>query len=237
MNLRLLLLACCLVLPLHGEDPKKDQPLYLNPDAYDLHALLGEPPARGSAEETRDLDQIVELQAHLDPVEKARGQSEEQFKVDVFADVLGQGFDKEHLPLTFKLLGETGHDVAVVTRRAKATWKRPRPPLVDPRVHSILKLPTDPSYPSGHTTASRALALVLGELAPDYRKDLIARADLVGRDRVLMGVHYPSDVAAGQKLGTQLAKDLLANPAFQARMGPAKAELQAWLQARTAGSK
>ena len=37
-------------------------------------------------------------------------------------------------------------------------------------------------------------------------------------------MHYPSDVAAGQKLGAEIARRLLANPDFRADLREAKQE-------------
>lgn len=38
------------------------------------------------------------------------------------------------------------------------------------------------------------------------------RADLIAEDRVLAGVHHPSDIEAGKKLGDAVFKKLLSNP-------------------------
>jgi membrane-associated phospholipid phosphatase len=41
---------------------------------------------------------------------------------------------------------------------------------------------------------------------------------------VIAGVHYPRDVAAGQRLGEALARRLLADPGFRAALEAARAE-------------
>ena len=50
------------------------------------------------------------------------------------------------------------------------------------------------------------------------------RGRQVGYDRVLGGVHYPSDVDAGQVLGPVIAQAWLAEPAHQRRLEAARAE-------------
>lgn len=82
---------------------------------------------------------------------------------------------------------------------------RERPALTDPVWdHGGL------SFPSGHATNSTAMTLGLSLLlwplaAPPSRWLLAAGAGLlvavVGLDRVLLGVHYPSDVVAGVVFG------------------------------------
>ena len=52
----------------------------------------------------------------------------------------------------------------------------------------------------------------------------MARGKLIGQDRVIGGMHYPSDVAAGQKLGAAIAKSLLANEQFKTEFEKAKQE-------------
>jgi len=61
-----------------------------------------------------------------------------------------------------------------------------------------------PAYPSGHSTQARMFATVLGRLFPRYKKDFDIIADSIDRTRLDLGVHYPSDIAAGKKLGKHL---------------------------------
>ena len=56
------------------------------------------------------------------------------------------------------------------------------------------------SFPSGHATASLAVALSYGVTFPLLAVPLVLLALLVGYSRVRLGVHYPSDVLAGQLL-------------------------------------
>jgi undecaprenyl-diphosphatase len=62
---------------------------------------------------------------------------------------------------------------------------------------------TDPhSFPSGHAARATMLAAVAAGLgSPWLGLGLLIWALLVGTARVMMGVHYPSDVAAGLLLG------------------------------------
>lgn len=87
----------------------------------------------------------------------------------------------------------------------KALVARPRPALVDPVAHA-----SGSSFPSGHAGGSAAvygaLALLgVAGVARWARLMLVTGAALlvgaVAVSRVLLGVHYPSDVAAGVALG------------------------------------
>lgn len=57
------------------------------------------------------------------------------------------------------------------------------------------------SFPSGHATAAGAFFGVFAMLLPKLRPFFFALALLIGVSRVIVGAHYPSDVAAGLLLG------------------------------------
>ena len=161
------------------------------------------------------------------PEELARIKREVNLNVYLFDDVLGPWFTAKNLPVTaalFERVDATEHPVIV---SAKKYWNRPRPPLQDKRVHPAIDLPTNASYPSGHSTVGNLDALILTELAPDLKVQLLARGRQIGYDRVSAGVHFPSDVAAGETLAHDLFARLSANPAFQADLVQAKAEVAA----------
>ena len=65
--------------------------------------------------------------------------------------------------------------------------------------------PNHPSYPAAHACYSTASAVVLAHLFPSDVASLAAPARESGDSRVWAGIHFPSDVAAGQQLGRQVA--------------------------------
>ena len=91
------------------------------------------------------------------------------------------------------------------TQLAKRHYERLRPYEIDPSVKTIGKLPHDRSYPSGHTSAAYAAAGTLAQLWPARAHEMMWWAKQVGLSRVHAGVHFPSDVQMGARIGLQAA--------------------------------
>lgn len=63
----------------------------------------------------------------------------------------------------------------------------------------------DYSFPSGHTTASFSIATTVALNIPKISIVVFTIAIIVGISRIYLGVHYPTDVAAGIFLGISTA--------------------------------
>ena len=61
------------------------------------------------------------------------------------------------------------------------------------------------SLPSGHTAAAFLMATLLSSFYPILTPFVFVWASLIGLSRVLLGVHYPSDVLAGASLGVLMS--------------------------------
>jgi hypothetical protein len=201
-------------------------PVYVRDDAVDVAALIPPPPNRGSDQERADLETVLHMQSTRTEPQVARARGEEDLTVFAFADLIGPQFNAQNCPRTAMLFAQLRTDSRVFSNRAKNLFQRPRPPVADSRVQIAARHPeTDPGYPSGHATRGMLMAEILATIFPDKREALLDRGRQIGFDRVILGVHYPSDVFAGQVLGHALTPKFLTSERFQADLAEAGKEM------------
>ena len=96
-----------------------------------------------------------------------------------------------------------GAGIAVFLK-LKRSFGRKRPCAIEPHCWTTLLPPDQFSFPSGHTITAFAVALSIGAFYPAMRPGLLFCAASVGVSRVLLGMHFLTDVLAGAVLGSIL---------------------------------
>jgi acid phosphatase (class A) len=199
---------------------------YLKDGKPDAAALLPPPPLPGSPEETADMAEVHAVFHLADSNDIAAAYSEKSFTVFNFAEAAGPFLVATNLPKTTAFFANVQSDAATVTDLGKNYFKRPRPYTTDPSLANG-KLEKSFSYPSGHSTESMVLALVLADLLPDKHDAIIAHARTMGWHRVQIARHYPTDIYAGRVLALAIVKQFKKSDAFQEDFKAAQAELAA----------
>jgi acid phosphatase (class A) len=195
--------------------------------AVDAAKLLPAPPSGNSAETKEEIVLLLRLQEQRTETDVARTNAEAKLSMSAFEPIFGDWFTAEKLPETDKFFKQMHKDSKAVSDTAKRYFGRARPGVVEPRLNPSLKPDDEPSYPSGHATRGIIYAIVLSEIAPDKKDALLERGREIGWDRVIAGVHYPSDVAAGRTLGQALAQRWLADADFQRQLQLVRKEIEA----------
>lgn len=91
-------------------------------------------------------------------------------------------------------------------RMLKERLVRERPCHLHPHIRAGARALDRYSFPSGHTLHAVSFTLVATSSFPELAWLLVPFTVLVAMSRVVLGLHYPSDVAAGALLGALLAQ-------------------------------
>ena len=111
------------------------------------------------------------------------------------------------MPLLHMLAaGLTG---TIVYKWLKQKTHRPRPYQVRQDVWVVGKPLDHFSFPSGHTLHAVAFSVVAMHYYPELSIVLIPFTVMVAMSRVILGLHYPSDVLAGATIGYCIAQSYL----------------------------
>lgn len=144
-------------------------------------------------------------------------QSQQVWPVDYWSAVLGIT-PRQH-PNTLLLMAVAQSLAVHLVARMKHLANVPRPVQLSAQVQPMLPTPMHAAWPGGHATESfTAAALLLGLLtaaqptldtAP-MKEQLNRLATRIATNRVVAGLHYPLDTAAGWALGTSLGEYVVA---------------------------
>jgi len=205
--------------------PAARAPKYVTPAAFyipeeRLQAIaLAPAPGGDSDTERQDLAALKDWQAKRTARDCARADSEANPNYDTFFGSQSP-FSRPMPKEAAEFFAHVRDDAFHITDAIKRKYNRPRPYIEDSSLHPCVPTPKEDgyAYPSGHATLSRVFGLVLSDLVPERRAEFMARADEVALDRVLGGVHHPSDIAAGKLLGDEIHAELRKIPAFLAEL-------------------
>ena len=115
----------------------------------------------------------------------------------------------KNLPVDESFLRLLIDDINTITMRFKYMFNRPRPKQL--AAQKDLELVAhdgssahSPSYPSAHAVAGRVLGKALSDRYSDFTDDFERIGASVGLNRLIAGLHYPTDHAAGIMLADQI---------------------------------
>ncbi|MDR1871898.1 MAG: phosphatase PAP2 family protein [Deltaproteobacteria bacterium] len=157
---------------------------------------------------------------------------------EYLSDILGVNLTPKNAPKTFKLLNRAAVDLGTANSTIKDRYQRLRPyaffnlpkgSSCDPREEFLER---DHSYPSGHSAVGYGQALIFAGMFPDKQNEFILAGREYGHSRVICGVHWKSDVEAGQVVSGAVITRLYGQPEFQKDLAAAKDELTALVAAK-----
>ena len=89
-------------------------------------------------------------------------------------------------------------------RTLKHASRRQRPCEIEPHCWASILPPDKYSFPSGHSITAFAVAMAIGLFYPQLQGCLLVVALLIAGSRIILGMHFLSDVLAGSAIGVIL---------------------------------
>ncbi|MEA5441590.1 phosphatase PAP2 family protein [Cyanobium gracile] len=186
--------------------------LVLQPARY--RAVLGSPPAPGSRQELDDLAILRWNQRSRTPAGILHSWHFLNRHLSLFDAAVGADLARTSPHLVAGLPSFVARAEALKDQLKDAA-ARPRPFLNHRDLSPCLPLEMSWSFPSGHATWFATAALLLADLLPERRERLLQVGLQGGYVRAYCGLHYPSDVVAGQRLAEAISQELIASPQWR----------------------
>ena len=148
-----------------------------------------------------------------------------------FDCALGVRLGSTTTPNLNRLMQRLFDDSDAAAELVKARGFRARPVGDDPERRPCQRVSEagrrSASYPSGSSTVATVYGEAFAALEPQHAAEARHTAHEMGLSRLVCGMHYPSDVAAGVGLGKAVFEAAAATPGFDADLAAARAELAA----------
>ncbi|MEY4917597.1 MAG: hypothetical protein RL616_1510 [Verrucomicrobiota bacterium] len=205
---------------------KESELNYLKPGSPSASEILAPPPLLDSVEQAAEMETVRAVYHAANDANKQAAYAEKKFSVFNFTEAVGAFFQSNNLPKTAAFFEKVQLDAETVTDLGKDFFKRPRPYTTDTNLVNG-KLEKSFAYPSGHSTESMTLALVLADLLPDKHEAILAHGRTMGWHRVQIARHYPADIFAGRTLAQAVARQFKQSEAFKKDFAEVKAEIEA----------
>jgi acid phosphatase (class A) len=180
-------------------------------------------PALGSAVDLSDLTITLAAQAIRTDAQKTEADHDRTYSINLVNEAIDPAFPTKY-PNIFDMLQKADNDEHFINSMVKKQNARLRPYVQHPLLVTPLFTVKDFSYPSGHASGSQLQARLLALLFPAQAEDVLKRSRQIADSRVVAGVHYTSDIDAGQNLGDLIFDALESNAKFKQDLAAAAAK-------------
>ncbi len=196
--------------------PAPKPPKYISADLFEeFKRKIVHPPKPGSRAQKSDEAELFKLQKERTAADCERAADEVKIDLESFMGeskpILSEAELRE-LRVAFR---QFLNDADYYVQKLKVAFPRDRPFVYLKGIEPCIAKEVTKSYPSGHAAISRLYARILGELIPQEKRRFLELADSFGRDRVLGGVHHPTDILAGKQLGDLVYSKLRKSPEYR----------------------
>jgi acid phosphatase (class A) len=167
--------------------------------------LIGPFPEKGSLAEAQDFNVLLKYQQTRTAEDCALAASDMETSVKAMfggnTGILSDDEVKKMEKFLIKAMASAGANAYI----AKSIYKRERPYEANKKIRPCIDEEKSHAYPSGHTIIARLYGRILSKVYPERSEKFMARATEYSLNRVLGGVHHPTDIAAGNIIADYLA--------------------------------
>jgi acid phosphatase (class A) len=205
---------------------------YLAGHEVDFQTILGPPPAPDSRWDHAD-QQLVAAYQNVDEARFESAKLDEEQLYSRFEKAFGHPINSAATPRLVQLLDRALLDVDATAAAAKSHYQRPRP-YQRLQLHRVCNKGDAPireehpmhgaSYPSGHSVHGWTVAMILSRVAPERAQALMDRAEEYEESRLICGMHFPTDIEAGQVVAAAVVTRLDTSAEFRADVAKAGKE-------------
>ena len=181
---------------------------------YQISKLIGPPPKSGSAEEILDFKTILYYQQFRTAKDCEFAHRDDSTSLAVMFGGPNGVLNNDEVRRLSRFLLKAYASSGVNAYIAKSTYKRPRPYVKSSLVKPCIPLESSYAYPSGHSMVVRLYAQILTRVFPERAELFLKRATQYAMNRIIGGVHHPSDVRAAFILADYMAKEMIENESF-----------------------
>lgn len=180
---------------------------------------LPPPPKSGSAAEKRDFEILLKYQQNRTDEECELADSQSRANMKTFYGARIGILTRAEFEAVEEFGDEVIEFVAKKGSPFKGKWQRLRPYDANEDIHPCIHKPGGQrSYPSSHAAMGVVTGQILAKIYPEKSAELIEQGFKIGENRVLGGVHHPSDIVAGRLLGKQILNELIKNAEFKRQL-------------------
>jgi acid phosphatase (class A) len=166
-------------------------------------ASVPPPPAPGSPADQADLQTEIDVQNSRTPERSAQAKQDASLSMSLYLKEVNPTLNAKNDPKLYFLFQQIQREEGAVNGPSKGRFKRPRPFVAHADVIHPLGTIGGFSYPSGHATDAFCHAVILGSIFPDKATLFLDDATRIAQSRVVMGVHYTTDIEEGERDGRE----------------------------------
>ena len=200
-----------------------------------VEKIRPKPPSMDKASTEAELKVLHEIEGRRTPGRARQAAADaNDMSMFIFRTIFGEQFNKGLLPYTAGLSDDLCGDSNLMSAALKNSYPTPRRrPFLDDKSLKLACDPTpiyyQPSFPSGHSFVGTLQALALIAMVPEREQEIRKRVEQYTENRLVCGVHFPTDVAAGREAAEKAFPEMLKSPMFSARLALACVETRSLL--------